>query len=121
MFLIVAGFLAGSCNGPLNNKSDAECADSLQARELELRQQDSLNASASAPENETGGGFGYDLLSGGTTLIHQPHIPAINGMKGFATREDAEKVAGLMLYKVKNGIMPPTISIEEMDSLKIVK
>ena len=134
MFMIVAGFLAGSCNGPMDNKTDAECADSLQARELELRQQDSLNASASAPEmtatgeltiaifeNETGGGFGYDLLSGGTTLIHQPHIPAINGMKGFATREDAEKVAGLMLYKVTNGIMPPTISIEEMDSLKIVK
>jgi hypothetical protein len=42
-------------------------------------------------------------------------------MKGFATREDAEKVANLMLYKVKNGIMPPTVSIEEMDSLKIVR
>lgn len=130
MFMIVAGFLAGSCNGPLDNKSDAECADSLQARELELRQQDSLSTpemtatgeiSVAIFENETGDGFGYDLLSDGKTLIHQPHIPAINGMKGFATREDAEKVANLMLYKVKSGIMPPTVSIEEMDSLKIVR
>ena len=95
MFMIVAGFLAGSCNGPMDNKSDAECADSLQARELELRQQDSLSTpemtatgeiSVAIFANETGDGFGYDLLSAGKTLIHQPHIPAINGMKGFATK-----------------------------------
>lgn len=71
-------------------------------------------------ENKEGiSGFGYDVLSDGKTLIHQPHLPAVSGNKGFSTKEDAEKTAALMLMKIQKGIMPPTISIEELDSLNI--
>lgn len=64
-------------------------------------------------------GFGYDLLNTGKIMIHQPHIPAISGNKGFASKRDAEATGKLMLMKIQKGIMPPTISIEELDSLRI--
>jgi hypothetical protein len=67
------------------------------------------------------GGFGYDLIADGKPMIHQPHIPAISGLKGFASKADAEKAGMLMKYKIEKGIMPPTISMEELDSLKILR
>lgn len=65
-------------------------------------------------------GFGYDILVDGTLFIHQPNIPAVPGNNGFKNEADAKKVAELMTYKIKNNIVPPTITIEEMDSLKVL-
>ncbi len=65
------------------------------------------------------GGYGYDIADGDKKIIHQPHIPAVSGTKGFLTYSDAEKAGKLMMYKIQQGIMPPTVSISELDSLKI--
>ncbi|MBC8344561.1 MAG: DUF4907 domain-containing protein [Bacteroidetes bacterium] len=65
-------------------------------------------------------GWGYDLYKDGKPFLHQPHIPAINALMGFASEEDAIKVAQLMLDKVRNNIMPPGISLAELDSLNIL-
>ena len=46
-------------------------------------------------------------------------IPAVPGNQGFATESDAKKVGELMLYKIKNKIMPPSIDVRELDSLGI--
>lgn len=67
-------------------------------------------------ENNT---FGYDILSDNKKLIHQPSIPGLAGNKGFATKQDAEKVAKLVMNKVSHNIMPPTVERRELDSLKI--
>ena len=69
--------------------------------------------------NSDGNGFGYDIEVEGRVYIHQPYIPAIQGNNGFASEADAEKVARLMEYKIKNNILPPTIEIDELDSLEI--
>ncbi|CAG0998539.1 MAG: DUF4907 domain-containing protein [Bacteroidetes bacterium] len=69
-----------------------------------------------ANENE----FGYDILVNGMKYIHQPHIPAIEGMEGFKSKKDAEKTAALMIEKIKNNIIPPTISKAELDSLGVL-
>jgi hypothetical protein len=64
-------------------------------------------------------GWGYDILKDGKLMIHQPHIPAVPGNKGFATKEEAMKIAKLMKKKIQKNIMPPTIDVKELDSLKI--
>ncbi|MDF2456563.1 MAG: hypothetical protein K0R51_2556 [Cytophagaceae bacterium] len=66
-------------------------------------------------------GWGYDLYIDGKKTIHQPHIPGVSGMKGFDTKEKAEKTANFVLFKLKNNIMPPSVSKEELDSLGVLK
>ena len=65
--------------------------------------------------------WGYDIYMNGKLIVHQPHIPAIAGTKGFSSEEDARKTAALMALKIKNNIMPPTVSVKELDSLGILK
>ncbi len=65
-------------------------------------------------------GFGYNILVDGTIFIHQASIPAIPGNNTFSSKEEAEKVANLMIHKLRNNIMPPSISKHELDSLNIL-
>ncbi len=63
--------------------------------------------------------FGYDILSDNKTYIHQPSIPGLPGHAGFRKKQDAEKVAKLVMYKLSHNIMPPTVEKRELDSLKV--
>ncbi len=65
------------------------------------------------------GTFGYDILSDGKLFIHQTNIPGQPGNEGCKTREQAEKLAGLIVEKMKKGEMPPTVTTEELKALKI--
>ncbi len=62
-------------------------------------------------------GWGYDILYNGKAIIHQTNIPGVPGVRGFESKEDAEKVANYVSYKISNDIFPPSISLEELDSL----
>ena len=64
-------------------------------------------------------GFGFEILQGTSPLIIQPHIPAIQGIKGFKTKEQASIIGNYMIYKINHGIMPPSISVQDLDSLGI--
>jgi hypothetical protein len=63
--------------------------------------------------------YGYDILKNNRVLIHQPHIPAVSGNKGFATKKDAAKVAELVIQKLNKNIMPPPVTLQELKNLKI--
>lgn len=65
------------------------------------------------------GGFGYQIFARDKLIIEQPFIPAISNEKVFDSKEDAIKVAQLVIYKIQIGERPPSISIEDLDSLKI--
>ena len=65
-------------------------------------------------------GWGYDIMEGSVRRIHQPHIPAVQGNQGFKSGADAAKVAEKIIEKLDNGIMPPTISIDEMRDLGVL-
>lgn len=67
----------------------------------------------SAPNNT----WGYDIFKDGSMCIHQNSIPGMPGINGFTTKEKAEKVAQLVVKKIQNGEMPPTVSQEEMKAL----
>lgn len=70
-----------------------------------------------APNNT----FGYDIFVDGKLLIHQLNIPAMPGVEGFKTKEDAIKVAELVMRKIGRGEMPPTVSTEELKNIGITK
>ncbi|MDQ6755744.1 MAG: DUF4907 domain-containing protein [Bacteroidota bacterium] len=63
--------------------------------------------------------FGYNILDHGKVIIRQPNIPAVPGNKSFTSKHDAERTAQLAIIKISHGIMPPTISIHELDSMHI--
>ena len=66
-----------------------------------------------------GNTYGYDILQNSHKLIHQPSKPGLPGNRGFTRKVDAVKVAKLVISKIKNNQMPPTVSKQEMDSLKV--
>ncbi|MCX6209038.1 MAG: DUF4907 domain-containing protein [Bacteroidetes bacterium] len=69
----------------------------------------------------TKAGWGYEIYSEKTLFIRQENIPAVNGVKGFATKEDAEKVGEFIVLKLKATNKDlPQITVEELDSLKVI-
>ena len=65
--------------------------------------------------------FGYDVLVNGKTFVHQPSIPAIPGNNGFATKEKARKVADFVVKKIRKNEMPPTVTIEDLNKMGVLK
>jgi hypothetical protein len=64
--------------------------------------------------------WGYQILNNGNLYINQPHIPSIQGNNGFETEEKSITTANYIIYKLNNGLFPPTISKEELDSLGVL-
>lgn len=71
-----------------------------------------------ASPNET---FGYDIYSDNRLMIHQPSMPGLPGNEGFKTKDAAEKVAKLVISKMENGEMPPSVSVEELKELGVLE
>ena len=65
--------------------------------------------------------FGYNILMYGSVLVHQPSRPGLPGNVGFATEKDASKVAELVIRKIRNNEMPPTVTIEELQELGVLR
>jgi hypothetical protein len=65
--------------------------------------------------------FGYDLLLYGKPWVHQPNIPGLPGNEGFTTRERAQTVAEFVLDKIRKNVMPPTVTIEDLNSMGVLK
>ena len=61
--------------------------------------------------------FGYDIYNAGKLMIHQPTPPGMAGNNGFAKKQQAAKVAELVITKMKKGEMPPTVSAEELKKI----
>jgi len=65
--------------------------------------------------------YGYDVFADSRLMIHQTSVPALPGNEGFKTKQDATKVALLVIEKIKKGEMPPTILVDEMKRLGVIK
>ena len=65
-------------------------------------------------------GWGYQLLDSGKVFINQPHIPAVSGNEGFSSEEKAITCAEFALSKVQLGMIPPTLTKDELDSLGVL-
>jgi hypothetical protein len=69
---------------------------------------------------DTEKGWGYQLLDSGKVFINQPHIPAVSGNEGFSSEEKAITCAEFALTKVHLGMIPPTLTKDELDSLGVL-
>jgi hypothetical protein len=67
---------------------------------------------------KTNSGWGYNVLINNKIYIHQEFIPAVKGNQAFKSKKDAEKVANLVIIKMKKGVLP-SIKKNELDSLKV--
>ncbi len=68
---------------------------------------------------ETAKGWGYQIEQGGKPFIHQPMIPGIGGEKGFANPEQARKAGDLVVEKIKNRQLPPSLTVEELRGIGV--
>jgi hypothetical protein len=65
--------------------------------------------------------YGYDILVYGRPLVHQPNIPGLPGNEGFTTKKRAKTVAEYVVKKIRNNEMPPTVAIEDLNTMGVLK
>jgi hypothetical protein len=65
-------------------------------------------------------GYGYDIYVDKSLKVHQPHIPAVSGNRGFPTEEKAKRAGEFVGNKFRNNIMPPSVNPKELDSLGVL-
>lgn len=116
--LLIAGFVMTAC---------------MSCREKNTQQlpiQNPSNTSADSPGKDTlqisvtvfpqDSGWGYDIFVDGKKYIHQPYVPAVSGLQPFLSREDALKAGHYVAQKIRAGILPPSVSPAELDSLGVL-
>lgn len=64
-------------------------------------------------------GFGYALYQGDKKILDQPYIPAVQHLAPFRSHAEAESVAELVKGKFQSLQFPPSVTINELDSLRI--
>ena len=64
--------------------------------------------------------YGYSIYANGNLYIEQKNIPAVAGTKGFADTATAGKCAQLVIQKIKQGEIPPSLTAEELKKNKLI-
>lgn len=64
--------------------------------------------------------YGYSIYADGILYIQQNSIPAIPGNKGFADTATAAKCAQVVIQKIKQGEMPPSLTVEELKKNNLI-
>lgn len=73
-----------------------------------------LNAKIEVKTFQGKKGWGYEIFIEDVKYVSQPSIPALSGDGGFKTEEDAKAVAELMVQKIRDNILPPGVTEEEV-------
>ncbi|MEO9796278.1 MAG: DUF4907 domain-containing protein [Crocinitomicaceae bacterium] len=127
--ILLCLILFTSCSG--NNPETEENESNSIVSEIVPQEQSGQSADTDLLENSEDNftyetvfiedqGWGYEIYNNDKLYINQPHIPAIQGVKGFSSSEKAAITAEFAIYKIQNGILPPTLSKQELDSLNVL-
>jgi len=54
----------------------------------------------------------------GKLFLHQPFAPGIAGNLGFSTKGKAALAAELVIEKISQGLMPPSLSVDEVQEIE---
>lgn len=101
--LFIIFIIFADCNRSKSEKSNVD-QTSLKNAEFQIK-----------TYQNNSGGYGYDIFVNSARTIHQPHIPGLRGVKGFDLESQAEQAANLVIDKLQSGMMPPTITEQEID------
>ena len=110
LLLLSCTFLFQNCSKKQENK--------LEENQQEITKETDENYSYEVLSFDNG--WGYQILSNNKPIIIQKHIPSVQGLRGFENEKDAVKCAELVMFKIKNGGFPPTITPNELDSLNLI-
>lgn len=111
---------AGSCSNPEDTPVQVPVkADSVQTAVVPLPSNYSFKTFVNVDSAGINHGFGYDIYDNDKRLIHQLSIPGEPGIDGFVSEEEAQRVAALVVEKMKTGGGFPTISHTELLDLGI--
>lgn len=113
LFLIWIVLLTISCE---NSEVKTEKTIQKTSEEIILKN-DSYSSKLIFDENI---GWGYQIFKGAKLLINQNHIPAVQGVKGFSSKEKAQKTIDYIMPLLESGVFPPTITPEILDSLNVL-
>lgn len=113
-FIVISLFVV-SCTTTTPPEKVRTAATNPQAMRIRLE----VFNNADIKNNPTPTGFGYRIYVDGTLRVEQPNIPAAPGNSGFQTKEDAFITATLVKSKIEQGLMPPSITIAELDSMRV--
>ena len=91
----------------------------LQKEEEAVSPYENSDITVNTFEEDTG--WGYEVLIDGNVYVHQPNIPAVGGNNGFKSEADARATGNLAIEKIREGVIPPTISIEELKAIGVVQ
>lgn len=58
-------------------------------------------------------GWGYDIFVNDALIIHQDVRPAVAGIEGFRSKEEAAAIADLVVAKLENALSP-AVSVEQV-------
>jgi len=92
--------------------------DSKKTENSEIFQNNSDTFKTSVIQLDTG--WGYEISINGKKYIQQTIIPAISGRYTFGSVENSQKTANFVAKKMMNNIFPPSVSVEELDSLGVL-
>ncbi len=91
--------------------------DGEQQQTDKAKNDDKLPVTAIAiPVND---GWGYEIYVDNQPFIKQETIPAAEGFQTFKSREDALRIAKLVMAKMKEGKKFPAVTMEELQQAKI--
>lgn len=126
-FFIFFLFLIVSCNSSDNINNNSDNNDTTKKNKSKSNPYVNAKLDIKIFSNDTVksesklSGFGYDIYIYDALYVHQPNVPAINGNRGFKTKDQAQKAGDLVAFKIKMNIMPPSVTISELDSLELLK
>ena len=111
VFLIALGLSVVSC-------SDTETTEEPVVESKNNQEQEAPKSKYSyrvfhTPET----GWGYQVFRGSKIIINQAHVPAVPGVKGFETRQQAEIAVKYIMEFVEAGNERPSVNPEDLDSI----
>mgnify|MGYP006075737163 FL=1 len=108
-FLIFIGVLMVSCG--------TENRDDLDVKLEKNSEQTSIPKYSSKVYYLQNVGWCYQVFRGTKMILNQKHIPAVQGIKGFETKEKAEIAVNFIMERVIAGNERPSVTPEELDSI----
>lgn len=63
--------------------------------------------------------YGFEIRKGQELITRQESVPLARIKEGFRSPKDARKVGELMIRKLEQGALSPSVSQRELDSLQI--
>ena len=108
-FLIFIGVLMVSCG--------TENTDDLDVKLEKNSEHPSIPKYSSKVYYLQNVGWCYQVFRGTKMILNQKHIPAVQGIKGFETKEKAEIAVNFIMERVIAGNERPSVTPEELDSI----